>query len=542
VPLTFIDIEKRKSWRIGILFVFLMLLYFCLSLALFQAFLCLFPAFFLKIHFFRLQGNAGLLLSLLIFSIFTATIHFLFSAFGAVRTLMDNLDVSPPDPEDGIHRRLMNIMDEIHIATGDKRKIKCMVIPSLSMNALAVADLRGDAVIALTEGLLSRLTRPQLESVVAHEAYHILSGDCLETSIAASLFGMYASAMEKIQASGDEDSRGFHPAFLLFWILLKLSLMLSMFISREREYRADAASLRMTRNPLALAEALNLISRNWAGGGFISSGIEMLCIVNPQGAGPDDSEGFLADLMSTHPPIGKRIKILLKMARVSISELDSKARVASSEAQDAPENLYYALDPGHEWHGPYTIAELASLSWLTPLTWVSSGGIVEKASEDGKISAALSTAVNQTGGEASGFVCPRCRQTLLKIQYEETRVYQCGFCRGMMVENDKIPRIIARREKKCTERLKSLARAVVTDNQRSLTIKKLRAGGTGAKTGIPCSKCGNRMFRTFYSLAYLIEIDRCGICGITWFDRDELEMLQCIIENKITPRIDLPQF
>jgi Zn-finger nucleic acid-binding protein len=43
------------------------------------------------------------------------------------------------------------------------------------------------------------------------------------------------------------------------------------------------------------------------------------------------------------------------------------------------------------------------------------------------------------------------------------------------------------------------------------------------------------MFRTFYSYAYLLEIDRCGICGVTWFDPDELEMLQCIIENRISP-------
>jgi Zn-finger nucleic acid-binding protein len=48
------------------------------------------------------------------------------------------------------------------------------------------------------------------------------------------------------------------------------------------------------------------------------------------------------------------------------------------------------------------------------------------------------------------------------------------------------------------------------------------------------------MLRTFYSLAYLIEIDRCNVCNITWFDADELEMLQCVIENKMTAQIDFP--
>jgi Zn-finger nucleic acid-binding protein len=45
------------------------------------------------------------------------------------------------------------------------------------------------------------------------------------------------------------------------------------------------------------------------------------------------------------------------------------------------------------------------------------------------------------------------------------------------------------------------------------------------------------MFRTFYSLAYLIEIDRCNVCKLTWFDKEELEMLQCVIENKMTTRL-----
>lgn len=286
---------------------------------------------------------------------------------------MDNINASSPDPEDGIHKRLMNIVDEIHIVTGNKRQIRSFVVPSLSMNALAVADLKGEAVIAITEGLLSRLTRPQLEAVVAHEAYHILSGDCLETSIAASLFGMYVSAVEKMTDSREEGSSGLFPSFMLFWILVKLSNLLSLFISREREYRADAASVRMTRNPLAMAEALHLLSRNWTGVGMISNGLEMLCIVSPQTTDLDESEGWWADLMSTHPPIRKRIEILLRMAHASISEFEEKAD-SKTETQDISDDggtIYYALDAWHRWQGPYSIAALSTLPWLSPRTWIS---------------------------------------------------------------------------------------------------------------------------------------------------------------------------
>jgi heat shock protein HtpX len=542
MPLTFIDIERQKSWRISILFIFLLVMYFFVSMALFQVYF-IFSALFSGSGFTWLGNNPLYLFIVMAFSLLMALIHFWFSAFGAVRSVMANLGASYPDTEDGIHKRLMDIMEEIHIVTGNKGQIKCMVIPSLSMNAIAVADLRGEAVIAITEGLLSRLTRSQLEAVMAHETYHILSGDCLETTVAASLFGMYASALEKVEYSDEGGYGGFLPGFLLFWVLLKLSSLLSMFISREREYRADAASLRMTRNPLAMAEALYLLSKNWTGVGLISSGLEMLCIVNPKATELDESEGWWADLMSTHPPIRKRIEILLKMARVSISEFEAKAdlKTETLNISDTPEAFYYALDNRHQWQGPYSFAELASLSWLSPRTWVSteSAKTIERASENRLINKIFTNRISQSGREISAFTCPSCKQPLFEVTYEKTKVNQCNFCGGILVENDKIPRIIARREKRCTDRVKSLAKAVVRDNQMAIAIRKLKGAEISSRPVIFCSKCKNPMFRTFYSLAYLIEIDKCNVCGVTWFDMDELEMLQCIIENKITPKIEL---
>jgi heat shock protein HtpX len=542
MPLTFIDIEKKKTWRISVLFIFLLFLYFCMTFALVQGFLLIIPYTIVLINPIFVLTQPKYLLAIIGISFTLALIHFWFSAFRAVRIVMDHINASPPDPEDGIHRRLMNIMDEIHIVTGNKRQIKCVVIPSLSMNALAVADLKGEAVIAITEGLVSRLDRPQLESVIAHEAYHILSGDCLETSIAASLFGMYASALEKITDSGEEGPVRFLPSFLLFWILVKLSNLLSLFISREREYRADAASVRMTRNPLSMAEALYTISRNWTGIGFISSGLEMLCIVNPQISFLDESEGWWADLISTHPPIKKRIEILLKMARVSISEMETKVDIKTEvSAQETPEALCYALDKKHQWQGPYTYTELATLSWLTPRTWVSSGNeqTIMKASENKMISTILTNRLNLKGVEITGFICPQCKQPLSDVPYEKTKVHQCNFCGGILVENIKIPRILARTEKHFTDRVKSLAKAVIMDNQISIAIKRLKGGDVKTKPFLLCPKCKNPMFRKFYSLAYLIEIDKCGVCDVTWFDKDELEMLQYLVENKITPKIDL---
>jgi heat shock protein HtpX len=530
MPLTFIDIERQKSWRIWVFFLFLMLLYFVIA--------ALFSAAFLHVpwhaapRFWVFAGVAALLV---------AGIHFWFSAYDTVSAVVRSLDARPPDPKDDIHKMLMNIMEEMHVVTGNLRKIQCVVIPSLSMNALAAADLRGEAVIGITEGLLSRLTRPQLETVVAHEAHHILSGDCLETTVASSLFGTYASAVEKLSNVSSRRTY-FSPAFLLVWLLLQLSYLLNMFISREREYRADAAAVRMTRNPIALAETLHLLSRSWRGAGFIGSGFEMLCIVNPQATALDEAEGFWADLLSTHPPLRKRMDILLRMAHTSIAELDTRAASrAKAAVPGAGGPQYYAMDPQQQWQGPFTLGELSALSWLSPLTWVTMGEKqpVDRAWKQPLINATFVARLSEQPQTVSSFTCPTCSQSLVTESYEGTQVFQCRFCAGTLVEDGKIARIIARtgRDRPCSERIQALARTVVQENQARYTMQMLK-GGRKTIPLLSCPKCKNPMSRGFYSAGHMIEVDRCSFCELTWFDRDELGMLQCLIENRIMPDAD----
>lgn len=480
MPITFIDIERQKSWRIGLLLLLLVALYFLFAFIVAQA-IVLFSLGTLSFFVFgSLKYAAIIAVSVLTI----AVVHFSISGYTSVQRVIEQVRAEAPDPEDGIHRQLVNIMEELHVASGNARKIRCMVIPTLSMNALAVTNLKGEAVIAITEGLLSRLSRDQLEAVVAHEAYHILSGDCLETSIAASLFGVYASAVDGLKGASTEDVRAV-PFLLLFWTLSSLTSLVNMFISREREYRADAGAVRMTRNPLALAQALHRISERWSGTGLISDGLEMLCISSPTIDSHDEAEGWLDDLLSTHPPVRKRIAVLLGMAHLSASVLDKQDR-SRTPVQMPP----------------------------LPANSVAGGAALE-----------------------SAMFCPSCRGPLVRESSESTIVFLCHSCKGHLVDNDKIPRILARSQPECTDRLFALVRAVTADNQRSLAIRQKRLKERKNEKTSPCSKCGNVMFRTFYSGAYLIEIDRCNVCGLTWFDSDELEMLQCLIENRITGTI-----
>ena len=528
MPLTFIDIERQKSWRIGLFFLFLLALYLGIAAAIAATFFPVLGASALQ--FWIASGVIALVV---------AGFHFWFAAYDTAATVMRSLNAQPPDLKDDIHKMLANVIQEVHVVTGNQRTIQGFVIPSLSMNALAVADLKGNAAIGITEGLLSRLTRPQLETVIAHEAHHILSGDCLETTVAASIFGTFASALEKLRYT--TQGRSFAaPGFLLAWLLLQLSYLLNLFISREREYRADAAAIRMSRNPIALAETLHLLSRSWRGAGFIGSGFEMLCIVNPIATALDESEGFWADLLSTHPPLKKRIAILLAMARVSMTELDARADARANRSQQkSNEPGFYAMNPQQQWQGPFTLGELGALPWLSPITWIT-GNSSQKAERAWKlppINDIFSARLLQKEKTLSDLPCPACRQPLVAMTYHGTSVFRCSFCAGTLVENSRIPRIIARTgPRSCTDRVTALARTMVNQNQLKHTQRMLSKG----KSVIPllsCPKCANAMLRSFYSSAHLIEIDRCQFCGYTWFDQDELEMLQCLIENRIVPEI-----
>ena len=109
---------------------------------------------------------------------------------------------------------------------------------------------------------------------------------------------------------------------LVFFVLWIVSLVLApliarlvaMAVSREREYLADASGSEMTRNPLALASALEKIDAAIAPTSSIKQGVAHLCIEDPRGRVVNEREGGWAELFATHPPIAKRIALLREMA------------------------------------------------------------------------------------------------------------------------------------------------------------------------------------------------------------------------------------
>jgi heat shock protein HtpX len=103
--------------------------------------------------------------------------------------------------------------------------------------------------------------------------------------------------------------------WLLSWLLAPLiSRMLALGVSRKREFLADAMSAQFTRNPMALASALEKIERSHAPTRSISRGAAHLCIADPLGRRVNLREGWLADLWGTHPPMAMRVSRLRAMA------------------------------------------------------------------------------------------------------------------------------------------------------------------------------------------------------------------------------------
>ena len=170
-----LDLHRHYSGREVVSGVFWspILLYFVIA--------ALFSMSFLRVprhaapRFWIFTGIAALL---------AAGIHFR-PRIPAVTTAVRGLDARPPDPKDDIHKMFMNIMEEMHVVTGNRWKNPSAWSSRCSTNSRGCCRSQGEAVIGITEGLLSRLTRPQLESVVAHEAHHVL-WDCLETTVASS--------------------------------------------------------------------------------------------------------------------------------------------------------------------------------------------------------------------------------------------------------------------------------------------------------------------------------------------------------------------
>jgi heat shock protein HtpX len=233
------------------------------------------------------------------------------------------------DPQTDAERQLVNVVEEMAIAAGVPRP-RIWIVPDPDPNAFATGTDPQHAHVAVTQGLLDTLNRDQLQAVVAHELGHVKNLDVRLMTTLAALVGMVAlmsNGMGRVLRGGGRVSSGGGKGkgagaavvvllvlWLLSWLLAGIvARLLALAVSRKREYLADAMSAQFTRNPMALASALEKIEAVDAPTASIKSGTAHLCIADPLGRRLTSHEGWLADTLATHPPMAKRIAILKGM-------------------------------------------------------------------------------------------------------------------------------------------------------------------------------------------------------------------------------------
>ncbi|MDV3503147.1 M48 family metallopeptidase [Marinobacter sp. M-5] len=248
-----------------------------------------------------------------------------------------------PDTRDADERKLRNIVEEMAIASGVTVPTLYVMDQETGINAFVAGYSPGQAVMVVTHGALTQLTRDELQGVVAHEFSHIFNGDMrLNVRLIAILAGILmlgqiggfllrAGSFRSSRSS--RDGRGQAAIGLIGLALLIIGYIGVFFgrliqaaVSRQRETLADASSVQFTRNPEGIAGALFKIGLK---GGYLdttshASDMNHMCF-------GESARMKLSSLLASHPPIEKRIHAIQPgmLARL-------RSRLRDTEAAPGP--------------------------------------------------------------------------------------------------------------------------------------------------------------------------------------------------------------
>jgi heat shock protein HtpX len=227
---------------------------------------------------------------------------------------------------------LHNVVEEMAIAAG-LPKPNVYVMETDALNAFATGLSPQKAAIAVTRGMLKTLNREQLQGVVAHEMGHVLNLDTRYMAAVGIMVGLIALVADVVlrgmqfgsfrssRSNSDRESKGGGGAAIIVFVIMIVFMILApiaaqmvrMAVSRQREYLADATSVQLTRNPVGLISALQVLEASETKGPEIGNrATQHLFIVNPL----RNFSGSTPALFATHPDLADRIKRLQNLGRV----------------------------------------------------------------------------------------------------------------------------------------------------------------------------------------------------------------------------------
>jgi len=226
----------------------------------------------------------------------------------------------PDDPQ------LFNVVEEMAIAAGIPMP-KVYLIDDSAPNAFATGRNPTHAVVAITTGLRQKLTRDELQGVIAHEISHVRNYDILFAMLMAVMVGVLVMLCDLFLRSmwwgggrrkrRDREGGGGAEALLVIVALVLailaplLARIIHMAMSRQREYLADASGVELTRNPDGLASALAKISNDPEVLEVANRATAHMYIVHPI----KRFEKRASSIFSTHPPLKERVQRLLSLTR-----------------------------------------------------------------------------------------------------------------------------------------------------------------------------------------------------------------------------------
>jgi Zn-dependent protease with chaperone function len=267
---------------------------------------------------------------------------------GSVATLMGGRLVNPNtlDPDE---RKLLNVVEEMAIASGVPVPQTYVLEQEQGINAFAAGHSTSDAAIGVTRGCIQMLSRDQLQGVIGHEFSHILNGDMrLNLRLIGIIFGLLCIAtIGRILLHTRSSGRDKNPLPIIGLAMLVLGFIGVFFgrliqaaVSRQREFLADASSVQFTRNPGGLSGALQKIGRYSFGSRLESEHAPDMCHMF---FGNGLSQPFFG-LMATHPPIPDRIHAIDPAWDGSYPPLEKEQmevvkRAAIAELKHAPKPM-----------------------------------------------------------------------------------------------------------------------------------------------------------------------------------------------------------
>jgi Zn-dependent protease with chaperone function len=320
----------------------------------------------------------------------------------AVAEMVGARPVSPAT-EDAGERRLLNVVEEMAIASGTAVP-RVYLMEEGGINAFAAGYSPNEAVVAVTRGALEGLDRDRLQGVVAHEFSHILNGDMrLNIRLLGVLNGILvigAMGLHILRGMGRgrirSRGRGSGQAMLLilgFGVALTVIGFAGVFcgrliksgVSRQREFLADASAVQYTRNPAGIAGALKAILNGQAGSLVDNRHAEDLSHMF-------FAEGFrsrLGSWLATHPPLTERI------ARIDPRLLAEGARDFAAPATKAEASPGVSALAGQSEGPPPPAAVVASVGRLAPAQLAHAAILAERIPEG--LRRALRSDVGATG-------------------------------------------------------------------------------------------------------------------------------------------------